>query len=427
MPRPIALIDCNNFFVSCERAFNPKLHARPVVVLSNNDGCVVARSNEVKALGVRMGVPWFKIQDLAKKHGIIALSSNYALYADMSNRVMSVLSRFSPLQEVYSIDECFLDLSGFEPLGLSGYGQSMRETIQRHLGLPVCVGMASTKTLAKLANHVAKKQTIFQGVCDFDDFSAQELDRTLGEIDVGEVWGVGGRTTPRLIEMGIRTVLDLKQTPPARIRQRFSVVLERTVAELNGDSCIAIEELAPPKQQIMCSRSFGAPVFDLVELSQSVISYTSRAAVKLRNQASLAGAVQVSIRTNPFRENEPQYCPGITVPLESPTDNTQALVGAALFGLKQIFRPGFSYAKSAIMLMDIIPADKRPMTLFDDPEHIARSDALMKTMDRINREFGKGAIRLMGEGRDQRWQMRTSNRSPCYTTLITDVAVAKAA
>jgi DNA polymerase V len=426
MPRILALIDCNNFYVSCERAFNPRLIGRPVVVLSNNDGCVVARSNEVKALGVRMGVPWFQLKDLAKKHDIIALSSNYALYADMSNRVMSLLSAFSPSQEVYSIDECFLDLTGLEHLGLTAYGQEFRETIQRHVGLPVCVGIAPTKTLAKMANHVAKKRPEYFGVCDFTKFDNATLDQLLDQIEVGEVWGVGPRITPRLQDMGIKTVLNLKKAPRGKIRQRFSVVMERTVAELNGESCIELEEVAPPKQQIMSSRSFGVPVFELAELEQSVASYTARAAVKLRNQASLAGAVQVHIRTSPFKDKEPQYSQGVTVPLPFPTSDSRTLVAAALTALKRIFRPGFAYAKSGIMLMNLIPEERREMTLFDDPVQLGRSDALMGVMDRINRNFGKGAIRLFGEGAEQRWKMRTGNKSPNYTTRISDLVVAKA-
>jgi len=427
MSRTLALIDCNNFYVSCERVFNPKLQGMPVVVLSNNDGCVVARSNEVKALGVRMGVPWFQIQDLARTHGILAFSSNYTLYADMSNRVMRLLSRFSPNQEVYSIDECFLDLTGFEHIGLTSYGQEIRKTILRHVGLPVCVGMASTKTLAKLANHVAKKRELFDGVCDFTAFSAKDLDTLLAEIEVGEVWGVGPRIAPRLADMGIITVLDLKRAQPPWIRQRFSLTLAKTVAELNGDSCIDMEDVAPPRQQIMSSRSFGTPVFELAELQQSVASYTARAAEKLRDQASLAGAVQVYIQTNPFKETVPQYSQSLTVPVPTPTSDTRPLLSAALAGLRQIYRSGFAYSKSGITLMNLIPANRRVATLFDDPEQLARSDALMKAMDRINRHFGKGTIRLLGEGIDQRWKMRANNKSPCYTTRITDLVVARAA
>lgn len=426
MSRTLALIDCNNFYVSCERVFNPRLIGRPVVVLSNNDGCVVARSNEVKALGVRMGVPWFQLKELARKHGIIALSSNYTLYADMSNRVMGLLAACSPKQEVYSIDECFLELTGFEHLGLVAYGQTFREIIQRQVGLPVCVGMASTKTLAKLANHVAKKHAAYSGVCDFTGFDASSLDDLLSQIEVGEIWGVGPRIAPRLQAMGIHSVRDLKRAPPAKIRQQFSVVLERTVAELNGEACIALEDIAPAKQQIMSSRSFGVPVFALAELEQSVASYTARAAIKLRQQASLAGAIQVYIRTSPFRVKDPQYSQGITIPLPMPTSDSRSLVGAALAGLKRIFKPGFAYAKSGIMLMNLIPQDHRELTLFDDPIQLNRSSALMGVMDRINGNFGKGAIRLCGEGADQRWKMQAGNKSPHYTTRISDLVVAKA-
>ncbi|MBK9021183.1 MAG: Y-family DNA polymerase [Sulfuritalea sp.] len=338
---------------------------------------------------------------------------------------MSLLSAFSPSQEVYSIDECFLDLTGLEHLGLTAYGQEFRETIQRHVGLPVCVGIAPTKTLAKMANHVAKKRPEYFGVCDFTKFDNATLDQLLDQIEVGEVWGVGPRITPRLQDMGIKTVLNLKKAPRGKIRQRFSVVMERTVAELNGESCIELEDVAPPKQQIMSSRSFGVPVFDLAELEQSVASYTARAAVKLRNQATLAGAVQVYIRTSPFKDKE-LITARSNGSLAFPTSDSRTLVAAALTALKRIFRPGFAYAKSGIMLMNLIPEERREMTLFDDPVQLGRSDALMGVMDRINRNFGKGAIRLFGEGAEQRWKMRTGNKSPNYTTRISDLVVAKA-
>jgi len=344
MPRNLALIDCNNFYASCERVFNPALEGRPLVVLSNNDGCVVARSQEVKDLGIKMGVPWFQIETLAKQHGIVAFSSNYALYADMSNRVMAILATFSPSQEVYSIDECFLDLAGFERRGFTRYGQEMRSAIKRWVGLPVCVGIAPTKTLAKLVNHVAKKRPQFEGVCNFNELSAGEIDAIMGELPVGEVWGVGSRYAARLQQMGISTVLDLRRASPKAMRQQFSVVMERTVAELNGESCLALEEMAPAKKQIMSSRSFGRPVFTLDELAQSVASYMSRAAEKLRRQHSLAGAVQVYVRTNPFKEKEPQYSQGLILPLPDPTDDTRQLVSAALVVLRRLYQPGFSYA-----------------------------------------------------------------------------------
>lgn len=426
MSASIALIDCNNFYVSCERVFNPKLEGRAVVVLSNNDGCVVARSNEVKALGIGMAVPWFQIRELAEQHSIVALSSNYALYADMSNRVMSILSTFSPGQEVYSIDECFLDLGGFEHFGLTRYAQTMRQRILRQLGLPVCVGIATSKTLAKLANHVAKKRVAFDSVCDFGVFESGELDRLLGEIEVGEVWGVGRRLAPKLCDMGIRTVLDLKRASPARIRQRFSVVLERIVAELNGVPCLGLKEVAPAQQQIMSSRSFGVPVLGLAELQQAVQSYTMRAALKLRRQHALAGAIHVFIRTNPFKQNAPQYSQGITVPLAAPTCDSMTLSQSALQGLKMIYRAGFSYTKAGVMLTELIPASQRVPTLFDDPAQLARSSSLMQALDRINRVFGQGAIKLAGEGLEQAWRTQSGSKSPCYTTRLAEVAVAHA-
>jgi DNA polymerase V len=426
MPRNLALIDCNNFYASCERVFNPALEGRPLVVLSNNDGCVVARSQEVKDLGIKMGVPWFQIETLAKQHGIVAFSSNYALYADMSNRVMAILATFSPSQEVYSIDECFLDLAGFERRGFTRYGQEMRSAIKRWVGLPVCVGIAPTKTLAKLVNHVAKKRPQFEGVCNFNELSAGEIDAIMGELPVGEVWGVGSRYAARLQQMGISTVLDLRRASPKAMRQQFSVVMERTVAELNGESCLALEEMAPAKKQIMSSRSFGRPVFTLEELAQSVASYMSRAAEKLRRQHSLAGAVQVYVRTNPFKEKEPQYSQGLILPLPDPTDDTRQLVSAALVVLRRLYQPGFAYAKTGVMLTEIIAANQRAPTLFDDTAGMARTQNLMHAVDSINRAYGRGTIRLAAEGIEQRWKMRAGRRSPAFTTRLADVVVAQA-
>ena len=276
--RSIALIDVNNFYVSCERVFNPKLVGKPVVVLSNNDGCAVARSNEVKALGVAMGAPWFKLKDLAKQHGIIGLSSNYALYADMSNRVMSILRQYSPDQEVYSIDESFLDLTGFQSRDLIQYGQHMRKRILKWTGLPVCVGIGSTKTLSKLANHCAKKRPVFNSVCNFNTMSPSELNDLLNQVEVGEVWGVGRKLAPKLQALGFNTVLDLKRANPERLRQQFSVIMEKTIRELNGTVCIELEEISPAKKQIISSRSFGYAVRDYNSLAESITLYMSRAA-----------------------------------------------------------------------------------------------------------------------------------------------------
>ncbi len=415
-PRNIALIDVNNFYVSCERVFNPKLINKPIVVLSNNDGCAVARSNEVKALGVGMGAPWFKFKDLAKQHGIIAYSSNYALYADMSNRVMSILRQFSPDQEIYSIDESFLDLTTFRSRDLIAYGQKMRKRILRWTGLPVCVGIGSTKTLAKLANHCAKKRTQFNSVCNFNTMHEIELNEILSEIAVGEVWGVGRKLAPKLNALGIHTVLDLKQADPEQLRQQFSVVMEKTIRELNGTVCIEMEEIAPPKKQILSSRSFGHPVRDYQSLAESITLYMSRAAEKLRKQQSYAGSVYVYIRTSPFREQDMFYSNGMTIPISSPTNDTMQLVNVALWILKRIYKPSFDYAKAGVMLGELVPAQGVQSDLFSMGQTSPKSANLMLAMDAINKKMGKESIKLASEGFTRTWKMKQENKSPAYTT-----------
>jgi DNA polymerase V len=424
--RSIALVDCNNFYVSCERLFRPGLEGKPVVVLSNNDGCVVSRSQEVRDLGIKMAVPWFQLKQLAKRHGIVALSSNYALYADISGRVMLLLSQFSPNQEIYSIDECFLDLTGMEGTSdLTSYAQTIRGTIRQCVGIPVCIGIAPSKTLAKLANHVAKKHKQFHGVCDFNAMTARMLDNLLARIEVGEVWGVGRRSTERLQQMGISTVLELKYSPAKRVRAEFGVVMERIVAELNGEACIGLDEITPPRQQIICSRSFGVPVSLLADLEQAVIAYASRAAEKLRSQFSIAGGIQVYIRTNPHKDDAPQYQQSTLVTLPEPTDDSRLLCRAALDGLRQIYRSGYLYQKAGVMLTGIIPATSRPRTLFDDVAAQQKSTVLMETLDRINRRMGIGTMQLLGEGVRKSWSMRRGNVSQCYTTEWDELAVVR--
>ncbi|PXW85007.1 DNA polymerase V [Nitrosomonas sp. Nm84] len=415
--RSIALIDVNNFYVSCERVFNPKLEGRPVVVLSNNDGCAVARSNEVKALGVKMGQPWFQLQDLARKHGIIAYSSNYALYADMSNRVMSILGMFSPEQEIYSIDECFLDLTGFKRHSHTGYGQKIRKRIKQWTGLPVCVGIGSTKTLAKLANHIAKKNLEFNGVCDLNSLSPQQQEDWFSKIEVGEIWGVGRRLAPKLHEIGIKTVWDLQTASPSQLRARFSVVMEKIIREINGTSCIELEEINPPKKQIVSSRSFGIPVSDLASLEESVSLYISRAAEKLRRQQSYAGSVHVSIRTSPFNEKEPYYANGMTIALPRQTDDTRLLTKVALWGLRRIYRRGYQYQKAGVMLSELVSRQYRQLDLFGSISAADnQSSKLMSVMDHINARMGRGTIKLASEGFKQPWKMKQGNKSPNYTT-----------
>lgn len=414
-----ALIDGNNFYVSCERVFDPALEKRPVVVLSNNDGCVVSRSNEAKALGVKMGAPWFQMQDLASKHGIVALSSNYALYADISRRMMSVLAQFSPDQEIYSIDECFLGMDGFARLDLTSYGQQICRRVRQWIGIPVCVGYGATKTLAKLANHCAKKLLSgTNGVCDFGRMTECERSSLFSGIDVGEIWGVGPQLTKQLKARGIGTVNDLRQAAPKVLRREFSVTMERIVAELNGESCVDLEAVAQAKQQILSSRSFGKYVSDLASLEEAVASYMGIAATKLRDQGSIAGRVQVFIRTSPFRQDLPQHAQAVTIPLPAPSDDTLLLIRAALWGLRRIYRPGYEYQKAGVMLLNLLPINIRQRDMF----YTARnSDALMAVMDRINATWGRGTLHSAAEGVTKAWKMKRERMSPRWTTRWKDV------
>lgn len=421
--RSIALIDVNNFYVSCERVFNPKLIGIPVVVLSNNDGCAVARSNEAKSLGIPMGAPWFKLKDLVRQYDIVGLSSNYALYADMSNRVMSILREYSPDQEVYSIDESFLDLTGFQSRNLIKYGQHMRKRILRWTGLPVCVGIGSTKTLSKLANHCAKKQAVFNGVCNLNALSTSEINLLFSQIGIGEVWGIGRKLAPRLQALGLNTVLDLKRANPKILRQQFSVIMEKTVNELNGTVCIELEDIAPPKQQIMSSRSFGRTVQDYNSLAESITRYVSSAAVKLRKQQSLAGSVYVYIATSPFKLDETKYSNGIRIPFPMPTDDTRQLASIALWALKQIYKPNYNYAKAGILLSDLVNRGQLQTDLFSSVQGSLNSGALMAAMDGINRKLGKESIKLASEGFSRPWRMKQDNKSPSYTTKWCDLPV----
>jgi DNA polymerase V len=423
-----ALIDANNFYVSCHRAFNPRLKGKPVVVLSNNDGCCVARSSEVKALGVRMATPWFQLRGLARQHGIIALSSNYALYGDMSQRFMRVLSHFSAHQEVYSIDECFLDLTGVQAKDRVEYGQQMRQRVLKWLGLPVCVGIAPTKTLAKLANHVAKKRAQYDSVFDYALLTPQAQDALLAGIEVGEVWGIGRRLAGRLNKHGITTVHDLKHADHKALRRQFSVVVERTILELQGIPCLGLEEIAPNKKEIISSRSFGKPVTELEDLKQAVASYTARAAEKLRSQHSVAENIQVFLQTNMHKAGEPQYHPNIVIPLVQATDNTHTLVSCALSGLRQIHKPGYRYNKAGVMLLGFHDAATGQIDLFSQTldDSVEKSTRLMETLDRINRKMGGGTLRLAAEGYQQAWKVKTAYSSPRYTTHWGELAIAYA-
>lgn len=420
---PIALVDCNNFYASCEQLFQPQLLGKPVVVLSNNDGCVVARSAEAKTLGIPMGAPWHTLKELARRHGVVALSSNYALYADLSARVMRILSHYSPVQEVYSIDECFLDLAGDPSPTRSGH--TIHREVRRQTGIGVGVGIAATKTLAKFANHCAKKRPEFAGVCPLFELPSADIDRLLAWAPVGEVWGVGGRIAARLGDLGICSALDLKRATPARMRSAFSVTLERTVRELNGEVCLGLMAGPATRKQILSSRSFGQLIAELSPLEEAVASHATRAAEKLRRQGLVAGTVGVILRTNPFRLDQLQYEGGLNLPV-TPTDDTRLIAQAALKGLRAIYRPGFAYHKAGVLLTDLVLSGQRQPDLFEDLVQTQKSKALMEAMDRINGAMGRGTIKLSAEGNDRRWAMRSENRTPRYTTRLEELAVARA-
>jgi DNA polymerase V len=422
-----ALVDVNNFYVSCERVFAPKLEEVPMVVLSNNDGCAVARSAEVKALGVKMGTPWFQMQDLAKKHGIQAYSSNYTLYGDMSNRVVQVLRKFTPNLEVYSIDESFLQIETVlkQHPDTIAFGKTIKQQVKDTTGLPVCVGIGASKTLAKFANHLAKKHQQFAGVCDVEAMPKAELYQWMSETAAAEVWGIGRQLAKKLKVLEIHTVFDLLQASPQAMRQQFGVVMERLCYELRGTSCLKLEEVSPAKQQIIASRSFGKLVTKHEELAQSVATHTARAAEKLRGQHSVTGALTVFIQTNPFKQNEPQHHQSITIALADPSDNTVMLTNAALRGLKQIYQSGFRYKKAGVILNLIADKPTVQQSLFEDMESKGKSADLMQAMDAINSRFGNAVIRLAASGTKQAWQMRSGNKSPNYTTRWDELPVAR--
>ena len=426
-----ALVDGNNFYVSCERIFNPKLERRPVLVLSNNDGCVVARSNEAKALNIGMGVPLFKVRDIVRRHQIKVLSSNYALYGDMSHRMMSVIRQFSPLQEIYSIDESFIDLSGLNHLDLTELGQQIRERVGRWVGVPTCVGIASTKTLAKLANHCAKKRPEYQSVCDWSRLQAAQLEGQLSTFAAGEVWGIGRRWESKLLAQGIRSAKELATADSAMLRTRFGVVMERTARELRGVSCLALEELVADRKQIVSSRSFGKVVTSLTALEESVSQYVCRAAEKLRRQNCVCATVQVFLQTNAFRAGDPQYHPSIAVKLGIHSSDSIRLTQAALSGLRSIYKPGFRYVKAGVGLNDIKPYAVRQFSLFDDVHNPALNgeDArarLMKVVDSVNRIAGRGTLRLAVAGIDNIWAMKRRHLTPGYTSRWEELPVARA-
>lgn len=418
-----ALVDCNNFYVSCERVFNPALEGRPVVVLSNNDGNVVARSNEVKDLGLEFGAPLFKCEDMIARHGIRAFSSNYTLYGDLSRRVMETLATFSPEMEIYSIDEAFLSLKGVPAGDLDCLGRRIRATVRQWTGIPVSIGIAPTKTLAKLANGLAKKTTESGGVICLPDPSA--IDDLLESVAVERVWGIGRRYTLLLNRNGVRTARQMRDLPDRWVRKHMTVTGLRLAWELRGVSCLSLEEAPAPRKGIVCSRSFGRPAESLAEIREALAAYVSRAGEKLRAQRSAAAALGVFVCTNPFRD-EPQYANFRSASLPAPTSYTPELVRWAHHLLDGMFRPGFRYKKTGVMISEIVPESMAPGDLFSPPGLDGRRRSLMEAVDRINERRGRGAVRFASEGIDQGWRMRRALLSPRYTTRWDEIPVVSA-
>ena len=422
----LALLDGNNFYASCERVFQPRLVGRPVVVLSNNDGCAIARSDEAKALGIKMGAPWFEIRHLEDEAGLVALSANFALYGDMSDRMMSLAAGLGHRQEVYSIDECFVDLEGI-PGDLVQRARKIRARIQQWIGIPTCIGIAPTKTLAKLANHIAKSAERKPGsypaqhaqICHLGAVSDSERIALLQATEVGEVWGVGRKLSAQLKQVGIHTAHDLAKADPVTIQRRWSIVLAKTVRELNGTPCLTLDDIPPDKQQIACTRSFGHPVTELNELLEAITEFTSRAAEKLRRQNSQAGQLMAFIRTSPFRQNDKQHSAYRTIPLPSPSSDSAHLSEVACAIVRHIYRTGHKYAKAGVMLMDLQSANTEQLSLqlgHEEPETRTR---LMQALDNINSKWGRGTLHLASAGtagRHRTWVMKQERRTPGYTT-----------
>ncbi|CAB1401731.1 Y-family DNA polymerase [Pseudomonas fluorescens] len=416
-----ALIDCNSFYASCERVFRPDLAKTPIVVLSNNDGCVIARSYDAKPF-VKMGAPYFQIRDDLRRHGIQVFSSNYALYGDMSERVMTIIESMVPAVEVYSIDEAFADLSGI-PGDLTVFGRTIRSAVYKRTGIPVGVGIAPTKTLAKLANHTAKRlQAHTGGVVDICD--PVKRDWVLRNTDVGDVWGVGRRMKAHLESMQIRSAMDLAKADPWILRRKFSVVIEKTARELCGTSCLELSETEPPKQEICSSRMFGNRLTTIEPIKEAVATYVHRAAEKLRAQNSLCKKIRVSIRTGMFNPEEAKYANGALIELPYPTNDVRLLCKAASEAIDRLFRPGFKYSKAEVLLMDLRQPGEFTQDLFAESQPQA-AEKVMGVLDRINQRWGSGTLRAASVPADPAWGMRREMMSSSFTTRIDQLWVVK--
>lgn len=420
-----ALADVNSFYASCEKVFRPDLRNKPVVSLSNNDGCVIARSAEAKRLGIKMGMPWFQLKHMQLPEKLHIFSSNYALYASMSNRVMMHIEDMAPRVEQYSIDEMFIDMSGIDAcMDFEVFGRQLREHVRSGTGLTIGIGGGPSKTLAKSAQWASKEWPQFKGVLMLTPGNRRRTEKLLSLQPVEEIWGVGGRLSKKLNTMGITTALQLAQANPAFIRRNFSVVLERTVRELNGESCISLEDAPPAKQQIVCSRSFGERITAYESMRQAVCQYSERAAEKLREENQFCRHISIFIKTSPFAINEPYYGNQASEKLSTPTRDTRDIIAAAIKALDRIWVDGLRYAKAGIMLNDFTPTGVSQLNLFDEVQPRAHSDELMKVLDGINYS-GLGKVWFAGRGIVPEWQMKRELLSPAYTTRWSDIPVAR--
>ena len=420
LQQSIALIDCNSFYASCERVFNPKLLDKPVVVLSNNDGCIITRSTEAKTLGINMGEPYFKVKKIIEKNNVKVFSSNYALYGDMSQRVMEILLGFSPDVEIYSIDEAFLSLKGFKNYELLTYCKHIRKTIKQWTGIPVSIGVGSTKTLSKIANHLAKKDYAYEGVCILKE--KEKINEALQETAIEDVWGIGRSLSKFLKKYNVCNAKKFSLLDRGWVRKNMGVVGERIQLELHGVSCLGVELSPSPQKSCCVSRSFSRPIEKIKELKESIANYASRVAEKIREEDLMAQSMSVFVLTNYFSKKEKQYSNSIKLQLDYPTNDSKLIVKRAIEGIQRIYKKGYRYKKTGIILYELHSSSSvRGLLDYDK----SRSDSLMKSLDEINYRYGSSTLRLAAEGISNEWQMRREKVSTCYTTSFDQLMIVK--
>lgn len=423
--RVILHTDVNSAYANMERVFNPKLRDKPVCILSNNDGCIVALTKDAKALGIKRGTPYFKVRDLCEKHGVAVLSSNYELYDAMSSRFHKIVAGFGPVHEAYSIDEAFLDLTGMETESFTELGRALKARLWKWIGLPVCVGIAPTKTLAKLCDHFAKTYPVYGGVVNWFDLSPERRKKALSITPIGEVWGIGRKTEEKLLREGIENVWQFSQADVFTLRRRYGVVLERTLREIQGVSCLPVESVPKPKEQILRSRSFSHATNDRSVLLSSVSTHMTEVARQLRHEKAEAKKAGVFFLTSPFKENEPWHAAEPVTELTLPTSDTMRLVEVACRLVEAHWRPGFRYCKAGAFVTDLIPEGSCSVTgsLFDlpDEERDAARRRLMECLDDLTRRFGKGAWKIGSSGLADGWQMKRDRLTPAYLTRWADI------